>query len=244
MPKAGTNLQARLLQLLGFRRSGRFIDIGPDEGLQHMPPERVEQARGFLAHIRPGHFSGSHFYFFPELGQIIDDLSIKTVTIVRDPRDVCISNVFYIIGTPNHRLHPYYSGMTEDERLMASIHGMTSVQLHGAPPSLDIGSHYRNYEGWADRHTGLVVKFEDLVGSRGGGSDDRQTQAVTAIANHLEIDLPKRKIDFACANAFWPGARTFRKGQIGDWRNHFGPEHLAAFNQVAGEEMKKFGYED
>ena len=66
MPKAGTNLQIRLLTLLDFHRHGH-IDIGPNDGLQCISMEHVQQARDFLARIRPGHFSSSHCYFFPDL---------------------------------------------------------------------------------------------------------------------------------------------------------------------------------
>ena len=36
---------------------------------------------------------------------------------------------------------------------------------------------------------------------------------------------------------------TFRKGTIGDWRNHFTEEHKAAFKEVAEAELIKLGYE-
>ena len=148
------------------------------------------------------------------------------------------------MNEPGHRLHSYYSKMSKDEMLTASIVGMPSNQLDGAPPSLDIGSHYRNYLGWVTQGIGLVVKFEDLVGRRGGGDDRTQIETVAKLADYLGLELSRQKLVDVCANVFWPEAKTFRKGQIGDWREHFGPEHIAAFNGVIGSVMRDFGYQD
>ena len=38
----------------------------------------------------------SHLYYFPEICKMLEDYRIKTLTIVRDPRDVCVSDAFYI----------------------------------------------------------------------------------------------------------------------------------------------------
>jgi hypothetical protein len=243
MPKAGTHLLIRLLTLLGFRQSGGGFDIGPSEGLEHISEKHVEEARDKLMRFRPGFCVLSHLYFYPEVIQIIDELRIRAITIIRDPRDVCVSDAFYVAGQPGHRLHRYYSEMSKDERLMASIVGMGSDQLGGAPPSLDIGSHYRNYLGWATYDNGLVVRFEDLVGHRGGGDDQIQRETVTQLVEHLGLGFPTNRLPDVCAQAYWPKAKTFRKGQIGNWRDHFGPEHLAAFERVMGGVMEQLGYE-
>lgn len=242
MPKAGTHLLTRLLTLLDFREQGGSLDIGPNEGLQRVSPDHVQQARNTLVNLRPGFCVSSHMYFFPEIARIIEELQIKTVTIIRDPRDVSVSDGFYIAKSPDHRLHSYYLKMSEDERLMASIVGMDSHQLDGGPPSSDIGSHYRNYLDWAIKGVGLVVKFEDLVGHKGGGDDRPQMKTVTKIAGYLGLQLSKQKIADLCANLFWTKAKTFRRGQIGDWKKHFSSEHVTAFEGVIGNMMHDFGY--
>jgi hypothetical protein len=244
MPKAGTHLLTRLLTLLEFREADAFLDIGPYEGMERISVDYVERARNELLKIRPGFFAGSHMYFYTEIAQVIDDLQIKTITIVRDPRDVCVSDIFHIVKRPEHRLHPYYKNMSQDERLMASISGMDSEQLNGDAPSLDIGSHYRNYLGWITQGAGLVMKFEDLVGHKGGGDDRIQMDTAERITRFLQLRLSKEKIADLCTKLFWTGAKTFRKGQIGSWREYFKSQHVKAFEQVIGSIMHDFGYVD
>jgi hypothetical protein len=242
MPKAGTHLLTRLLELLHFREVGGSLDIGPNEGMEAIVRKYIQQASDSLSQIRPGCFSRSHMYFYQEILRIINENQLKTITIVRDPRDVCVSDAFHILKRSDHRLHPYYSKMSEDERLMASIVGMSSSQLGGDPPSSDIGFHYRHYLGWVKDGAGLVVKFEDLVGERGGGTDQAQMETVTKISKYLGLGLSRQKLIALCGNLFWTKARTFRKGQIGTWRQHFRPAHMKAFRDVVGTVMEDFGY--
>ncbi|MCJ7716383.1 MAG: sulfotransferase domain-containing protein [Anaerolineales bacterium] len=39
-------------------------------------------------------------------------------------------------------------------------------------------------------------------------------------------------------------AGTFRKGQPGNWREHFTPENKIRFKRVAGDLLTKLGYEE
>ncbi len=244
MPKAGTHLLARLITLLGFHQQDGLLDIGPNEGLQHVSLDHVQQLKEKLVHLRNGFFTRTHMYFFPEIAQVIDEFQIKALIIIRDPRDVCVSDALFIDKRQNHRLQSYYLKMSQGEKLMASIVGMTSDQLDGAPPSLDIGSHYLSYLDWVKQNVGFVVRFEDLIGDKGGGDDRTQRETVAKIANYLGLRVSKQKLADVCAKVFWPKASTFRKGQIGDWKNHFGPEHLSAFKRVIGTLMQDFGYQD
>jgi hypothetical protein len=242
MPKAGTHLLTRLLTLFDFYKQRGFLDIGPNEGLQRISPDYVQRARDKLAKLKPGFFVRTHMYFYPEVAQIIDEFQIRTITIVRDPRDVCVSDALHILKRPDHRLHSYYVKMSESQRLMASIVGMESARLGGDPPSLDIGLHYRNYLGWVQQSSGLVVKFEDLIGHKGGGDDLIQMETVAKIASYLGLQVSRQKITEFCNNLFWTKAKTFRKGQIGDWEKHFSSEHVAAFEKTIGHMMHDFGY--
>ena len=126
--------------------------------------------------------------------------------------------------------------MTPAERLMASIQGIKSSQLNGDPPSLNIGQHYENYIGWILEQHGIVVKFEDLIGELGGGSNAAQLKAVQHIADYLEMFLSKDKISDICKRIFWPKAQTFRKGQIGSWKEHFNSDHKRF--SIASSEMQ------
>ena len=89
----------------------------------------------------------------------------------------------------------------------------------------------------------MVVRFEDLVGSAGGGSDDLQMAGLRAIAAHVERPLTDRRVE-AIASRVWSNkSSTFRSGRIGGWRDTFSEAHIAAFKATAGDILVDLGYE-
>ena len=64
----------------------------------------------------------------------------------------------------------------------------------------------------------LIIRFEDLVGAQGGGSDEVQKQVLLEIGRHLEFELSDQDIRFIQKRLFG-GTPTFREGQIKDGKN-------------------------
>jgi hypothetical protein len=62
------------------------------------------------------------------------------------------------------------------------------------------------------------------------------------VAKHLGIPVDERAIDLVGENLFGVG-RTFRKGQVGGWREEFSEEHERAVREVAGPLLAELGYE-
>lgn len=242
IPKAGTFLMIRLFKLLTFEQRGHF-DIGPDQGVTTLTPRDVTEFQTRVRQLRPRDFYSSHAYYFPEFARLLQRNSTKIVTIIRDPRDVCVSDAFFIAKNKLHRLHPYYRQMSAHDQLMASIVGMTSDQLGGDAPSLDIGAHYRGFEGWLSYRDGFIVRFEDIVGASGGGTADSQLTIVKNLVNYLGVRVSSSRLQEICQDIFWTGSPTFRKGQIGNWKEHFEPDHTEAFLKVMGPTLSAFGYE-
>jgi hypothetical protein len=88
-----------------------------------------------------------------------------------------------------------------------------------------------------------MVKFEDLVGVEGGGSAEAQRLAVGRVATHLGIPVDERKIGLVGESLFGVG-RTFRRGQIGGWREEFTAEHERALAEGAlGPLLAELGYD-
>jgi len=63
----------------------------------------------------------------------------------------------------------------------------------------------------------LIVRFEDLVGSKGGGSDEIQRNTIKAILEFSGISKYDNEIDKIQLSLFG-GTHTFREGQINAWR--------------------------
>jgi hypothetical protein len=241
MPKAGTHLQERMFDLLGYRLSS-ILELGPSSGQATLSDNQIALVSRRLRRLRAGCSIRAHAFHFPELERHIIGNEVKTITIVRDPRDVCVSDAFYVAGTPGHRLHAHYRGLDESGRIMASIIGVKSGALDGAAASLSIAEHYRRFLPWLERGPGIVVRFEDLVGPRGGGSDAAQVKAADDIVEYLGLDMETAEIERVRGDIFWEGSSTFRKGQIGSWTDHFTPDHTSAFEDSFGDLLQSFGY--
>jgi hypothetical protein len=87
--------------------------------------------------------------------------------------------------------------------------------------------------------TGLPVSFEDLVGEQGGGSRDRQHDAVNRILTFLEVDADPAAV---AEKIFNRRSFTFRQGRIGRWQRHFTPRHLELFEARYGRLLDLYGY--
>jgi hypothetical protein len=65
---------------------------------------------------------------------------------------------------------------------------------------------------------------------------------VERVATHLGLPVNERVVGLVGENLFGSG-RTFRKGQIGGWREEFEKEHERAVEEVAGPLLVEMGYE-
>lgn len=93
----------------------------------------------------------------------------------------------------------------------------------------------------------VVVRFEDLVGAKGGGNDDIQRMVVAQLANALSIELPRNRLNLIAHSLFGQSkgpdvSVTFRSGKIGSWKTYFSDEHLQLFNQYWSEDQRALGY--
>ena len=100
-----------------------------------------------------------------------------------------------------------------------------------------------NYMGWLNHEGTLTVRFEDLVGPKGGGSEDSQLATLARIASHVDREVDTRRLRDIAECVWSPRSGTFRQGQIGQWRDHFSEEQKKLFKEVAGEQLIALGYE-
>ena len=235
IPKSGTHLLTRCLQL--------FPDI-EDSGLRIRGRMKHQLLVRRLDRVGGGCFIPLHLVFTPKRGHLLRDRGFTMILITRDPRDIAVSHFHYVTRqTRRHRLHAYYNALPDDPaRLMASIQGIPESSWKGRVRLRDINRRCRVFLDWAD-HGACVVQFEKLVGPLGGGTLEAQHKEIRKIAIHLGIQLDASTLKHIAGNVFYRKSSTFRKGAIGDWVNHMGAEHRAAFKEIAGQLLIELGYE-
>ena len=236
IPKAGTNVLSQMLNQIPC--------IAPrwTYAIDNSIPGYFKQ----LYYVKKGQVVTAHMYRSQELVDFLYGNGFRILFIIRDLRDIATSNAFYItyIDKP-HRLHSYFTSLPNDsERLMASIIGIDGRLLKDGSRSKSIGEHAEAYLPWLDEPNCLTIRFEDLIGSSGGGRDKRQIDTVNSVLKHIDIKLSESEIKELVTKIFFSGSRTFRKGKIGDWKNHFTEEHKRVFKEVAGKALIKLGYEN
>jgi hypothetical protein len=233
VPKAGTHLLERAL-CLHPRLSRKLMptirsnNIGRFGGLE-----------GVVARLRPGQVVMSHLHFDPTARDVLRAAAIPSIFLIRNPKDMLVSEAFYLAsGDTKHRLHPMIAEQASvKDRIMLLLRGDPA---HGV---VGTGKKLQRYAGWLDSGA-LVVRFEDLVGSPGGGDDAIKASTLQAIFEHLGLPADDATVDRIAGELFSSKSPTFHRGAIGQWRKYFDPEVLSEFERNAGAAAALYGYGD
>jgi hypothetical protein len=244
-PKSGTHLLDQiLLAIPGWRRWDTIVSHQALSGLINTPHHLSVK----LGAAPPYSIVRAHLPHSPEVLKALARRPYRRLFIYRDLRDVAVSNTKWQMREPRIHLHGIYTSAlkTDDERLMASIVGIPADSPvgsnHSAPP---IGQDFERWLGWLTDPSTLSIRFEDLVGARGGGSDERRQVVVRQILSHIGAP-PDEALLAALSDSsrFDPHrSQTFSTGRIGSWREAFKPEHKEAMKRAAGPLLVRLGYE-
>jgi hypothetical protein len=249
IPKAGTHLLASVLDGLPQMRFS-----GHHHGLREYRCTEFRtwaygnddidfpRLRKDLALVRDGQYLTAHFPYATGLEDLLETMGYHHILIIRDPRDIVVSDALYIASTPKHRNHQRFKDFRSvEDAMLAVIDGLEPTESDAGLES--IGERLRNYVGWLGRPTVLVCRFEDIVGRNGQGSAERQRDAISDLALRVRRPVTEAQLDAICRQAWNPGSSTFQRGTAGRWRGMFTQAHVDAFDRVAGRELIEYGYE-
>ena len=123
IPKSGTHLVERCLRLMpGMHHSGRLLMARQG---RHRD---VQDAEPILQRLGTGCFVMAHIPFSEERRAILDRLHYRLVLMIRDPRDLVVSQYIFLGRSQNVRagkLRTYFRTIpSEHERLTTTIRGM------------------------------------------------------------------------------------------------------------------------
>jgi len=246
-PKSGTHLLYQILYSIpGLLKWDDIVSVQALCGVMNT-----------VSHVRwkvgsaPNHsIIRCHLMYCDEILEVLNEFHGKRLFIYRDLRDVAVSHARWITKEERIFLHEIYLKLPSfDEQLMSSIKGVPLGTPFGSNVSQpDIGTDFSRWQGWITDPQTLAVKFEDLVGERGGGSEEKRLHLVEHILDHLEVNLSAEQIktQFASYALDPEESHTFKKGgkgSIGGWKTIFNPQHKEEFKKVAGQILIDLGYE-
>ena len=157
-----------------------------------------------------------HVPFSVTFADLLDRHNCRHILIVRDPRDVVLSLLRYVLARPENFLHASIGRMQPETRVLDVASGLTDAE-HGVR-LLSIDDQYRSIDGWIGRSDCCVVTFEELIGERGGGSREAQLAATRRILHHIGIDSDDA-VSRAADGAFDTSSPTFHSGRQNSWRH-------------------------
>jgi len=255
LPKAGTNLLLKLMRLLPSIHHVRLYLNREEVGLYRPragePRLRIgvdtpadvslRRVARRVRRLPPGTWFSGHVPYSPSFLTLLTDSGIKMLLIIRDPRDVVLSNAKYL-ASPPHRFSTSFRKLSREEQVLASIQGLPAAGRR--PALLDIRERVTSVMPWLHaKPLVYVTRFERLVGPAGGGCPEAQLSEIMSIAGHLRIGLD---VEHArdIGQQLFGGTHTFRKGQIGSWRGEFTEAHVIAVKELLGDLLIELGYED
>lgn len=186
------------------------------------------------------------------------------IFLVRDLRDVFVSYVYHLDKIFfNHEVPESIALLSKTEKsqddLANIIHSwaalsfsqkLTAVLEHNDLSPVDFKNYIKPCIDISEFHNTVMIRFENLVGPKGGGNKLSQINEVSKIANAYGKDLSRSQIIRICDRLFgiddlvskWNN--TFRSGQIGSWKNHFEESHKEIFKINYNDFLFYFGYID
>ena len=234
-PRSGTTWTEQMVHLLvnnGEQGNQRLTDVVP--WLETLP-HRPNGMHGFLKTMPGRRLFTSHLpqTFMPDIIQ----KTAKIVYVARNPKDVAISTFFHDQSKAG------YEG-TWEEHFQLFVHGEVAY-----------GSYFDHVLPWWQASRGntniLFLKYEDMKYDHPG--------SIARIASFLDLHAESQLIDKVAdlsgfksmtenqnTNFDWVPQKEdrpkhFRKGDIGDWRNHFSPEQSQQMDDLYMQKMHGSG---
>lgn len=268
IPKTGTGLLDKLIRLMTKKHHALDRLLNEDHILKYLmmtnlrPKVDASAIQLFTpsleildkcTRLHDGEYLRAHLAYYYEYDKLLNNKNFKKIFIIRDPRDQIISRIYYFYRHKN--LFSSLQNLSINEFITALIGSsdkiffedlLSSHTYYDYKPSLpyisNILSFYNEFIPWRNTENCYTVKFENLVGPKGGSNLQIQINEIKKISAFLGLNLNDMQIK-KIADELFGGTSTFREGKIGAWKKYFTNEHKEAFKKVAGQLLIDLGYE-
>ncbi len=169
----------------------------------------------------------------------------KAFFVLRDPRDITVS--WYFSARYSHVPFGPIPGLRADLEKLNLADGLRYMI-----DTLDDWGSFSAQRSWMDisedQESTAIFRFEDLA------SDERLF--LQRLFEYLDIAMPEQEFATLCERHTFakhskgrsPGEEDrfshYRKGIVGDWRNHFDRSTMAYFRQVTQDLLEVLGYQE
>lgn len=239
LPKSGTNLIDEVFRLY-LNRNQSYFSLG--QAYAHSKNECLL----WQEHLKSeGLYPITHDGWNGETEAVLDACGHRIFFLIRDPRDVLISFVNWLDkGRGLSWVDPqenWWKSKTFEEKITYVIR---DIQLFPSAPHVKgFRGHFLFRVGWFRAPQVCNVRFENLVGSQGGGDNDLQLKELRMILGHIGIEDSDETIAVLGGRLFGQSG-TFNVGQLGRWKGYFTEEHVQLTKDNFGEFILEFGYEN
>ncbi len=241
LPKSGTHLINIVMQGLGFERHvceldevyAGLLDPSPEVSLGH-----VESLVAVLDAMPDRHFVLHHVPYHSALSHKLAKRNIRAITLIRNPLDFVVSFA--------HHLRAYPEADTVHDTSMHELqHWICSGErdAFGIPKPAIAKRYFRMMTRWVSDKRALTLRFEDLVGPRGGGLFSDQLAIGLQLSAFLDLEIDTANLTRVFADSFRPGIALFRKGQIGSWQEEMAPNTAEQIRLLYPWAFQGWGYE-
>lgn len=185
--------------------------------------------------------------------EILDSYNVKVVVLIRDIRDMLISNYFHTLADKTTFNHESISKLSKEQGFIQSM-----KDIHPSNSMSEIEYYTSWIDGWIERskikpQNTLLIKYEDM--------HKDLPSTLKKIYDFYNFKLKNNEIDSVIArqkqkhendlqnnlktNLIKKGSltSTYRKGKVGDWSSFFNAEDKAFTKSYSGSVLIKSGYE-
>jgi sulfotransferase family protein len=232
VPKSGTHLLLQITrEMPETRYRGRFIATSPSLTQKERSPRQLSRK---IKTVLPGETLGSHLYYSTEVEAALTDINALHLFIYRDPRDVIVSEAFYLAEMNRwHRMHKHFSKCSGDAARLA-------LALDGIDESYpECNARLLPYSGWLASDRTVAIRYEDIAGVNQAWEIERIVGAYRATHKDTPDDLVKS----LCAAVRPEKSHTFRRGGSGGWKRGLSKEAAAMVTKRLRPALDAFGYE-
>ena len=237
LPKSGTHYLNVVMQAYGFER--HFCDVHDlTAGMADPDPERAKKAAWGLVEaierMPDGHFMNEHVPHSSSLMFWLEKRHVKVVALLRNPYDFVVSLAHHLRREPS-------PDAPADLSLHALQHWICShiPEGHSDPMAK---RYFTRIGGWAGDPRAFLLRFEDIIGPRGGGSFADQLATGLKLRDYLGVALDEAGVARALISSYNPDISMFRRGRIGGWRDEMAPNTATHLALLYGRFLDAWGY--